>query len=445
MSTPNYSQFLEPVGEVEDVAEVTTSAPIKAGYSQYLEEVPEEEGFWKGTERRAGQFLRRGLEGFAGVPGEIQGLGAESMKWLSENLREPVSEEEFTRRRESTKGALTPLPEEARLPTTENLREAGKEFLGEQFEPKGEIEEFIGQTAEDIGTFLFPIAGPAKVLRPALMGIGKNVAGQVGEWIAGDKGRAYLEIGALTLGSFIGRPKAKETVNRLYNEARELRNETAGIKASKLKKNLEGIKKDLMKGDPKAASKAEAFKKIDSISKKIKKGNIRIDELEAFKRDINESASKLKIFEEGASAAKHHKSSLKRVGGEIHKAIEDFGKKNPEYLKKYRAANQAASALYGGEAAAQFAERMVEKGGKSFSDMSKMLFAVKHPIIHGGVEIIKKPFGAGKRIYDSVMKSPDLRQRYLKILGSSVKENAALTNKYLRDFDKKLKNELGKD
>jgi hypothetical protein len=438
----NFRQYLEPIEEKTE-SQINDSMQKKqpentGSFLDYLEEIPEPEGKGKSVLRQAGQYGIRLAEGFAGAPGEIQELTDRIFEWTKRKfgISKYSSYEEKKAADDKSRDFLKKVGIEnldGKMPTTLELRNVSKEMFGEEFEPKGATEEKIGKTFEDIGTLLFPV-GEFKIMRPVLTGIGKNIAGQIGESIAGEKGRVYGELGALFVGAAIKRPGANTVVNKLYEEARDLRNSDTIVSASKLSESISSVEKELLKGSKSAASKTKSLGMIKDIKEKIKSSEITISELEAFKRDINEASGSAKIWEEGIQAGKRNKSSLKKLGKSIDDTIENYGKKNPEYLKKYRAANNAASAVYGGQSAANFAEQCMRQKGIGVSDLTKAIFEIRHPISSFVIGPIKNLF----KYTNEVIKSPELRKHYINIVKSAAKEDAALTTHYLKKFDKEV-------
>jgi hypothetical protein len=421
-----FQKFLEPVEEIKDEKR-------KPNFTNFLEEVKEPESTTKSILRQTGQYALRGAEGFLGVPGDIADVAGRVSEWGARQ-----SGQTPYKSYEEKKAAEEKDPLDFKIPTTSKLRQYSKDIFGDTFEPKTRAQEVIGQTAEDIGSFLFPLGGQVKLLRPVLTAVGKNVAGLGGEAIGGEKAKNYTELGSLFMMGLLKRPKINELRNSLYEQSRLLRDEKDVVNASDLSKSISKIEKDLLKGSPTAVSKASSLKTIKEIKSKIKDKNIAIGELEEFKKDINEAASNAKIWQEGATSGKRNKTSLKLVGKEIDNAIEQYGKKNPEYLKKYRDANKVASAIYRGEDASNFIEHALDKTGKGVSDLTKTIFLIQHPIFHlasFGKGIVKPPY----KILTHVFQSPDLQKHYLGILRSVSRENVAVTSKLIQRFDEKIK------
>ena len=394
-----------------------------------------EETFMGELPRRLGQYGTRFLEGFAGAPGEIQSLGSESMKWLSEKFGGPVSEEEFARRKEVVKGAPSPLPEEARLPTTEDLRETGKSFLGERFEPKGKVEEAFGETAEDIGSLLFPLGGKVKLLRPALVGLGSNaVKAGVGAVGGGEKAQTYAKLGAMFLSNLLGKGSARKLGKDLYAEAEKALPEGTKVSANKLGKNILKLEQRLAKGGSNP-SKTPVQTKVNEIKAKIKNGKIDISELQEFKRDVNDVSSAL--YDLPKDVKGRLRSNFNALRNDLRETINEYGKKNPKFLDSWNKAEEVHSAIAQSKKARNFISKVLKKNiPLSGASALYVAFNFASPLAKAAVSVAAVTI-AGETAA-KIWKSPTIRKHYMNVIKGAMKESSAAVSKNLHKLNKEL-------
>lgn len=308
----------------------------------------EEEGTAQLLGRGALRTAARVGETLIGLPGEIRDLARMGGDWLGNKARaavgkEPLTEEETTHLREKMNPAsydlLGRLAEA--LPTSSSLREdVTRAYTGEYLEPQNEWERFADNVAQDFAALAIPIKGKIPFARSLGQAVIANAGGEVANAFFGEKGEAYTKMGLLfSLGMLSGGKSGgiKKYINGLYGEMEAAIPAGAEINASRLSKKLNNIESILRKGDPKAASKAPAFQKIEAIRNKINSGMIDIEEVVQLTKDTNEA-----IF--GLGELKRGQNELYNLRKALHDSTKEYGASNPEFLKKWQSANEAYAA-----------------------------------------------------------------------------------------------------
>lgn len=334
------------------------------------------------------------------------------------------------------------------FPKSEDIRENVTKFLfGKKLEPKNQWEEKADTLISDFAALAIPVPGnQLKLLKPALLALGGNAVSEgVGQIGGTEKQKAYAKIGTILAGSMINPKSAEKLKDSLYKQAREAKPADADVTANTLVKRADEFEKQLLKGDPSAGSKKKSLSLIKELKDKVKNNKINVDELEEFKRNINEARSGLydefKIDKLGRKTAKRN---LDHVSKLVDDTLNEYGKTNPEWESFYRPANEVHGAIAESKRARNVIGRVAKKYG-----MHTILPAlgIGHfggaPAL-GGIAATAAAGTAivgGGEILAKFAKSPTLQKHYMNLVNSALKEDVVAVHENL----KKLKKELEKD
>ena len=396
--------------------------------------------------RQAGRSTARVVETVAGapralgdfleslVPEKIIKKGAEKI-----GLKEPVEKGmEFAK--EYAPYKLFPSSQDIRKNVTKGL-------FGEKLEPKNEWEAKADEVVSDFAALALPFPGAQfKVIKPALLSLGGNVASEiVGKMGGSEKEKTYAKLGTILAGSMIN-PKAAENLkNDLYKDARAARPADAKVNAGNLSTKSSALEKELMKGDPKAASKTKAVGLLKDLRSKIENKEISVDELEQFKRDINEARSSLyETFKTDKVGRKSAKRNLDSVSKLVDSTLSEYGKQNPQWEAFYRPANEVHGAIAQSKKARDVISRVAKKYGHH---AILPILGLGH---YGGATAIEGVLGSAaigaaglgaSEIGSRIWKSPTLRKHYTNLVNSALADDVVLIEENLKKLEKALKEE----
>lgn len=339
------------------------------------------------------------------------------------------------------------------LPKTEQVRDVTEFLFGKAVKPKNEWEEKADTLITDFASLALPIGGnKLKFIKPALLALGGNLASEgIGHLGGSEKEKAFGKLGTFVLGSMIN-PKAAQKLNTdLYAQAKANRPADATVNAKNLKNKITNFRKELLKGGT-SESKSKTLKKLDELENSIKNGKIEVEELEGFKKSINEARQGL--FDEfqtnkvGRNAAKRNLNEASKI---VDNTLTEYGKTNPAWEKPYREANE----VFGAISQSRFVRDKITKALKSMKGHLAWpaigLFGIG---AHSPVPTLKALGTAGVsgaaaitagELIAKVMKSPKLRELYFKLIKNAAKENLLSTRKTLEKLNKDLEKEINID
>jgi hypothetical protein len=270
------------------------------------------------------------LGGLAEVPSALAGLASsiyrigEPYKDLTEEQIKQLPEEQqrkIAEQRELTNQTDIFSKAQKVLPTAESIKEKAKEYLPEGYlEPKNETERFIYDVGEDLGTLLFPLGTPPKLLKAGGIALGGNIGKYLTKSIGGgEKAQNRAKIGSMIATAFGMQPFIKSKISAYYDS---LKNSPA-IESPIVTKNINQIVNNIERthsriGSPKVPSKKFLNEVIDDYKKNVSPAHRSVvRDVWAFKKDLGEYYKK---------APKEAKPFLE----EMRKAVNDSLKKNPE-------------------------------------------------------------------------------------------------------------------
>ncbi len=383
-----------------------------------------ENDFEREEERSRAQLTSRIGETIAGAPGDIYSFAK----------------------------SLFGFEPETNIPTSKSLREASEKATLGYTKPKNEFEERGGEIIQDIASFMLPGGGAYSIARNIGIPIAANLAKEGINYSTGkDKLAEGSKMGAMVMLDLIahrGKAGARVFAGNLFKESESLIPKGATLKSSKLEGSLRNLEKSLESGGS-APSKEKALKKLGEIQGKMKNGEIEVKELVDFRKTINEIKSELGGFE--VQLPKHIKqkaiANLELVKKEVINGLNEYGsKKNPEFLKLNKAANEAYAAYESSDKMGRFIKDSVKNTVKSPALKTLLSLGGGYgALTHGalsakaaGVALPAFVGYEGYKILHQVMKSPTLRKYYGNILKGASSGNASQVSKNVKLLDDEL-------
>ena len=413
---------------------------------EVIENEEPEEGFLKRGLRTAGRSTARATETVLGAPraiGEfLESIVPEkALKAGAEKIgiREPVEKAlELTK-----KAAPYKL-----FPKSEDIRENVTKFIfGEKLEPKNEWERKSDDLVSDFAALALPLPGSQlKVIKPALLALGGNLASELSEHMGGSKNQQTLaKLGTILAGSMINPKAAVNLKDQLFQKESSALPSNASVDNSRLRNSVTELKNKIKKGGVSDADKP-ALKEISKIEKLLNGPQTEIDVLKEIKKKINVARGSIyKQLEGNKPGIRTAKARLDQVAKAVDGSLKEYGKQNPEWMTYYKQANEVHGAI----------EQSKKARGEIFKILKKFgphsilpLLGLGHvagtaPALAGiattgaaGTGIV-----AGAEIAAKAMKSPTLRKLYLDLIKSGLKEDVVA----IRENAKKLEKELEKE
>jgi hypothetical protein len=313
-----------------------------------------------------------------------------------------------------------------KAPTSEDIR-LQRAASRPETEPQGQFERNIRKGAEFVGNAIPLEGGAAEALPAFVSGYFQQEAEDAG---FGPVGQIAVSLGAGILTGSIQnavrrRGATKQIKDTLYRKANQSLPKGSVAFANELEEQVENLIVDLNKGTM-TPNKRAVLKVAKDIKRKISGGVIEIVELTNFKRDINDLA-----FDKELKGAKKLFGAL---GSNVDTAIQKTRNNYPEFVNLYNRANLAHGAI---ESTKRLKDVIDPKS--IFSTTSLLLGLVSKPLaiaVKGGQAAL-----GIKDLAQKVLKSPDLRRMYTKIIKDGVRMNEVTLNKLVRDFDKELNKE----
>ena len=321
------------------------------------------------------------------------------------------------------------------LPTGETIRTGFEKLAKEEFKPETRTEQIIGDISGLAGAIALPIGGVPKastiLLGSTLPVFVKEGLKEIGAPKAVQTGASILTMLAVGLK---GGKKPLDVSKELFKKAESAIPKGTTVTAKDLLTDATKIEKILEKGIKGVPSKAAPLKVINEIKSKAKDGKIAVDELLSFKRDINELRSSL--FAEGVSkeGIVRARSFLNPLSKSVDKAIESFGKTNPEFPQDFRKANKLFGEIQDVPKVIQFLERKVDWKGKDPLTLAFLAFKPKAFVSAYGIS-------KGGKLLDRLIRKPTIRKLYLQAINQSLKQNVKGTSKVIKKLDEEVKKE----
>lgn len=327
------------------------------------------------------------------------------------------------------------------FPKSEQVKELNKSIFGEKIEPKNRWEKLADDVVSDFTSLAIPIGGTqAKILKPFLTSLGGNLVSEGIGYLGGTpQQKTYGKLGAFVVGSMTN-PKGTENLkNDLYKNAENNRPPDAIIPSKNLIKKINHLRSELSEGGS-AESKIKSLKKLDELEAAAKSGNIKVTELEEFKKTINESLAGLyddfKTNKPGRAAAKKNLGNVAKI---VDDSLFEYGKINPAWEAFYRPANE----IHGAIAQSHRARNFIKKYYKNITAPSALtLYGIEQAAGLGPSAVTAA--GAGSALLTGELiakafKSPTIRKYYTEVINSALREDAAALQQNMDKLEKELK------
>ena len=342
---------------------------------------------------------------------------------------------------------------ETNLPTSKSLREKSEKYSLGYTKPQNEFEERSNEVLQDIASFMLPGSGKYNLVRNLGIPIVANLVKEGASYTGNEKLGDAAKIGTMIMLDLMHHKAggAKKYAGSLFDQSEKLVPEGAALRSEKLEKSLFDLEKSLASGGS-APSTEKALKKVSEIKSKMKNGEIEINELIDFRKNINEIKTELGGYEVQLpkSIKKKAIANLDLVKNQIIKSLDEYGSKsNPEFGKLNKSANEAYAAYESSNKMAEFIKKSAKgftknPGTKALLSLSGISGAYMYPGIVAKAGIAAVPLYAGYetyKVFHQVMKSPTLRKFYGNILKGAAAGNASQVSKNVQALDKALEEE----
>jgi len=383
-----------------------------------------------------------------GLLGDMREVSKSAGGWLGDKVRslmgkEPLTEEQknlLDKQLEPNSWNLIGRLSEA-LPTSQDIREnATQKLTGNYLEPQTSGEEFSDELFSDLAALLLPAKGAKGQLKiPFARAIGTtlfaNTSGEVAKAYGLDPTETgYVKMGAMLLAGFMGRGGARNYAKSLYVEALDMIPEGTVMNARSTLKQLDSYIVTLKKGGI-SPQKQPALSLANQLKQKIMQtgGDLKVEELPAFRQSINDYR-----FNRQAGLTDSGRYFLDRFDDIINKQLMDYGKQNPAFLNKYREANTGLAGFKQSNKIASYISKKIDISKLSPETILSLGMNITKPSV---LATLGTSMGTAKaaQIIHRIGKNPVLRQYYLNVLHSSLKDNLPGLVRNLNKLDSELK------
>ncbi len=321
------------------------------------------------------------------------------------------------------------------IPTTathkKNLQE-GIPYL----RPKNKIEKFANELGTDAAELYLPgkaFKGGQYALSP-LKSIGISVAGNgLGEattQYTGDESKGNLVKHATMLAlSLFNKPKAEAIVGQEYGKAQKLLPANATENATKLERNLNGLKNQVLNKRQYAdLSDKEKFviDEADKVLRQIVNGEVNIDTLVSVKRTLNDNLNKFIFSSPDKSKNSGARQLTKNIVGYIKDTFEDYGKKNPEWWKVQKGADDAFGAVQQSNKISRILEPYLKGRPEGLAHLLGGAYTLGSSLVSGPLAATSFAGYQAYKLLHRISASPVLRNHYGKVISAAAKENPKL-------------------
>jgi len=382
--------------------------------------------------RKAGMVASRGAEALAGLPGDIQQLLESASSGLIQY---------------ATGVDVSPAFEQAQLvggrfPTSADIRETVGEATNYALEPRSEMQELAGNIAGDFATLAIPVKGKIPFARALATSIVGNVGSQAAKDLGFEEGgQAATKIGLMIMAGMLGKGRGvKAYTNNLYKQAESAVEQGATVSSRGIERNILKLEDMLSKGID-TPSKTAVRKVMTDMSQKIKDGEVLVEDLMAFNRDINEIAGDPALLERG-------RKFFNTLRGDVKKGLEEYGKTNADFMKYYSDANQAFAGLKYGDKIKSFVRGAVRSDKFPYAMVALGYESAIYPT--AALKSAAGLAGAGAAVYGAevvrrVATNPALRKHYLGVVNASLKGNRQALLRNMNLLDRALKKSIDEE
>lgn len=379
--------------------------------------------------RHAARTGSRIAESALGLPSDIlqsAEVGASALEKGGSKIREKIG--------------LKPLIHEKKpmgLPGSQELKEFSQKIFGDIVTPQSKIESFFDDVASDATVFAFPAKGKIPFIRAIGTAISGNIVEEAAEKLGlPEKWQKALKLGTFFLAGFARRGSVKNFWNKQYELADKAVPKGAKLEAFKLDRQLDKLGSELRKGGIKTPSQNFVEKPLRELKKIIRDGEMSVEDAIAAKKKINELRSGLFDEVPGKGGQKYARTKINEISKHLDETIEKYGKENPEFLKHYKAANEAYSGFQQSKKVGQWIKKAIPYGKLGHGALYLLEAIFKPAILKGTLPAL----GALKtgELLTRMFKNPTLRQYYGNLMKDAIKENKAGFLKNIKGMEKEI-------
>ena len=388
---------------------------VKTDWSKYA--APEESGFLNESVRHVARTASRIGETLVGMPGDVINM----VEWLGSKLPKGPK---FLEREPNfiEKAGKTFLKS---FPTSSDIKKKSSELTNGFTDPQSAAEEF-GDSIVELSSSLLVGKDPSKIknlLSAAAKASGAKGASKVSEKLgAGEGGQFASEIGTLWLMGLKNQKMADRFVGDKFKKAKALIPKKAMVNTSNLTSRLESLENELSKGIS-TPSKNEIKSAISELKSKVSGGSYPAQDLVESYHNINERMNSKGLF---GDLDKTEKKNLQFRYGKlkdvISKEINEYGKRNPKFLKEWREANEGYATIQDSKKFTRFLESHIGKLPRRIAEGIVIEAFLGHPQLASGTAASFVGIKTGEVLY-RVAKSPTLRSHYINVVKSAGEEN----------------------
>lgn len=334
------------------------------------------------------------------------------------------------------------------LPTTqEHLRRIQERFPSTK--PQNRVENFIQNTVVDTGELFLPgkylKMGKYALSPMRALGISTaaNTAGEGVYQFSGDESKGDMtRRGSMLALSLMNPTSAKDISKNLYAQASQQLPKGATGNASSLVNSLNSLENKILKSRPVgnlSSSEKFVYDQIQNFRNLVKNNQIDIDQLTAQKRSFGQELNK-HVFElTDRTAKKGIKSLSLEILDGVKKTMKDYGRQNPQWYKFQSAADQAHGAIEQSSYISRFLNKYLKGRPETLSHLfgGGALAGVSH--LAGGLPAaITSGAYLGAKVTSQMIKSPELRKHWSKVIGAAAAENPKLLNSSLDEMQEAM-------
>jgi hypothetical protein len=366
--------------------------------------------------RITGQYAARAFETGAGIAGDVESM-----------LRG------FIRSGQKGEGGLIgKLGEQNYLATSNELREFGKERTQGRWEPQSKLEALGGEVVQDlVGLSLGGAKKFLTTLGVAVSGVGARKAAE--NFGFGENAQTAAKIGTWFFASRLGRPTVKDHYQNLYREASNSIPKNSYIGAKSLENQLVRLEREMHRGTSPASVEATQ-REINMIRRHIQGTRMGVVNLDAAYHDLNHA-----MYAKGVTKAERH--WLGEYKNILNRELNIYGRKNPEYIQRFREANN----VYRGYAAS----KQVANFAKKYSNPKSVAFPFFVDLAVYGIEPTVQHLAIAGAGYGALKASelgmrmihPGTRKFYFDAVRSALNENKGAFLQNVAKMDQALEHE----
>lgn len=326
------------------------------------------------------------------------------------------------------------------LPSSTAIREFNNKITGGYTEPSSDLQRKADEYVSSVASFFSPLdaMGKAKVGAKLVKTAGWALAGQLGKETAAqvtkDKAtQEYARIGTQLLASMISPSKAKNFINSMYTESESFKPSTASIPNNNVINHIQKAESILTKGMDRPGT-AEALARLEKFKKTASQGLIPVEDL------INDKKSLNKWYYKHSPSERKELDHVKKA---IHDSLSEYGKENPSWYNKYRAADSAHEIFEKSKKISNFIEGKAKKFGMHGAVSTGTLETAMTIGGHGAILpkfALTAPLGfgilkSGEALYRG-FNNPSFGHLYLQTLVSAIKEDGQALARNLSRLEK---------